>query len=147
MATKYAIRSKTPKEDLIKVNGVIKNIYTFVEVPQAVAESDPENGVCAIFTEQDKKVSPWVRVNLPSGTKEGLEKIKHVHPSHEDRMGNLLEVEDYVLTSMSGAGKLILCRVVGFTAKFVKLHDLHSNSLLARDPMLLIKVDKTAIVD
>jgi hypothetical protein len=59
----------------------------------------------------------------------------------------MLTEGDYVLTSFGDAAGQILCRVVGFTAKFVKIHNLSADKVIARDPALLVRVEESIISD
>lgn len=152
MSIKYAIKYKTPKEELVKKdNGVITNIYTYMDVPQEVAEGDFENGVSAVFSVGGKRISSWTKLHDPQRDAD-LAKIKP-NPSLPDCLGSMLAVGDYVLTSFgdshvfSGSHGQILCRVIGFTAKFVKIHNLSNSKVIARDPNLLVRVEKSIISD
>lgn len=146
MSIKYAIKYETPKEELVKKdNGVITNIYTYVDVPQEVAESDFEKGVSAVFSVGGKRISAWTELHDPIRD-EDLAKIKP-NPSMPDCLGSMLAVGDYVLTSFGDSHGQILCRVIGFTAKFVKIHNLSTSKVIARDPALLVRVEKSIISD
>lgn len=145
MTIQYALRYETPKEDLVKTaNGVITNIYTYVATTKSVAESDEMNGVSAVFNKQDKQVTPWITINK-SAVLEDLAKVKSGNIQLEDRLGILLNEGDYVLTSFGGNGSLIICRVLGFTTKLVKIHDLSRNKIIAREPTLLSKISEDII--
>lgn len=145
MAVKYAIQHITPRDEIIKKgNGVITNAYTYVEVPQPVAEVN-ERGVSAIFNTNDERVSPWILVTKPYLQAE-LDKVKPGNPL-KDSMGTMLAVGDYVLTSFADSHSHIVCRVMGFTSKMVRIHDLSRNVLVARNPDLLVQVHSSVITD
>lgn len=146
MAIKYAIKQVTPDEDLVKnYKGIITNRYTYTDVPQTVAESDWENGMSAIFNVNGKRVSSWTKLHNPMRDAD-LAKIKQ-NPAMPDCLGSMLTEGDYVLTSFGDAAGQILCRVVGFTAKFVKIHNLSTSKVIARDPALLVRVEESIISD
>lgn len=146
MAIKYAIKQVTPDEDLVKNHrGIITNRYTYADVPQAVAESDWDNGVSAIFNVNGKQVSSWVKLHNPMRDAD-LTKTKP-NPPMPDCLGSMLTEGDYVLTSFGDGAGQILCRVIGFTAKFVKVHNLEADKVFARDPSLLVQVHKSIITD
>lgn len=146
MTIKYAIKQPTPDKDLVKTRrGVITNRYSYADVPKAVAESDWDNGVSAIFNVNGKQVSSWIKLHNPMRDAD-LAKTKP-NPPLSDCLGSMLTEGDYVLTSFGDSAGQILCRVIGFTAKFVKVHNLSADKVIARDPSLLVRVEKTIITD
>jgi hypothetical protein len=146
MPVKYAIKHRTPNEELIKKdNGVITNPFTYIDVPKSVAEADEDSGVSAVFNTNDERVSPWILVTKPR-LQEELAKVKPGNPL-KDSMGTMLAVGDYVLTSFGDSHSHIVCRVMGFTSKMVRIHDLSRNVLVARNPDLLVQVHSSVITD
>jgi hypothetical protein len=99
----------------------------------------------AIFNVNGKRVSPWTKLHNPMRDAD-LAKVKQ-NPPLPDCLGSTLTEGDYVLTSFGDSAGQILCRVVGFTAKFVKVHNLSADKVIARDPSLVVRVEKTIITD
>lgn len=146
MTIRYAIKQRTPNEELIKKsNGVTTNAYQFIDVPQSVAETNEEAGVSAVFNTSGDRVSPWILVTKPRLAEE-LAKIKPGEPL-KDSMGTMLAVGDYVLSSFGDSHSHIVCRVMGFTSKMVRIHDLSRNVLVARNPDLLVQVHSSVIAN
>jgi hypothetical protein len=146
MAIKYAIKYKTPDEERIRDSrNIITNHYTYVDVPKETAESDWDSGVSAVFTNSGKRVSSWTKLHNPLRDEE-ISKAKPNTPL-ADCLGSMLAIGDYVLTSFGDSHGQILCRVIGFTAKFVKIHNLSTSKVIARDPALLVRVEQSMISD
>lgn len=146
MTVKYSIKQVTPDDELVKNSrGVITNRYSYPDVPKSVAESDWKNGMCAVFNVNDERVSPWIEVHNPLRDSE-LAKVKP-NPPLRDCLGSMLAEGDYVLTSFGDGAGQMLCRVIGFTAKFVKIHNLSADRVIARDPSLLVQVHKSIITN
>lgn len=140
MPIKYALRQKTPVENIIRNNiGVIQNTYTYVPVGKDVAESH-EDGVSAVFHVNGTQASKWLSIQRGQAA---LDKVKPKPPTSDmlDRMGEKLSYDDYVITSYGKDSLLIMARVISFTAQLVVIHDLYYNRIQKRAPELLLKVD------
>lgn len=148
MTIKYALREETPEADLVRdAMRRVVNRYKITPVPQAVAEADSEDGVYGVFNSEDQRVSAWIYITNPELQYE-LDRIKPGKPL-ADRMGTMLAIGDYALTTFNTSHHLCLVRVVGFTPSFVRIQSLQTNwsSLFSKSPDHLVKVPDNVIPD
>jgi hypothetical protein len=140
----YAIRSETPEHELVREGRSITNYYTFTLVPQSVAETDEDNGMYSIFTNTGEQASPWTKIHAPY-IEEELAKLKPF-PAMADMFNTPLNIGDYALSAFSERSNYVsLCRVVGFTAKQVRVHHFGWNTIMSRNAAMLVRVHDSII--
>ena len=140
MYTAYAWDYEAPESEATEAH--FDNSF---RVPRFAAEMTPTFSWVALFNNDGQRISSWWRV--PHGSKRDhllrrqsprAKTLPHLRDVH----GKFLSLEDFVYTPLSPFSRSIavLCKVVGFSGKEVRLFDFATGRIISRKSNLTMKV-------